>query len=667
MAENFDLIFGSSASQSYSWNDSDYQNGWQTVGDTPPTREQFDALQRRNDTKAKELNSRLSPLEDKATADGRQTATAYAKGVMVTADGLPNGWLLECIVAGITGAGELVIPSPLVIGGTIVDGTVTWKILNLAMGGVPVGYVTPFLQSTAPDGWLSCAGAEVSRAAYPDLWNYVNGSSQLISETDWQSKNTAGDINIGWFSSGDGTTTFRLPRIVGSGELTEVKRFTTAGSGSFVAPVTGIYRITLQGAGGGGAGAGRYNGVPAATYSTSFSGGAGGEGGNFAVFVKLTAGTSYAYIIGAGGTGGAAGYNAASAGRGGDTSITVGADVYTAKGGAGAITSSLGDGGIGGSCYINSTQVAKGANGESGNQDQGTTAPFLNGGATNGGLYGYGGKGGEIFSTTVGAGSAGGDGYIEFAYNPVPQYWYVRAFGSATNQGTIDITALANMLNAKLSISDVPKIAGFSGKQTFTSSGTFTPTVTGNYKITLQGGGGGGSGSGSYDSSTHFSGAGGGQGGHGIVYEKLVAGTTYSFTIGAGGAGGTAGTSSTFGTVGSNGGDTSITINDSVYTATGGTRGNTSSGVWSRGGAGGHFKINDSIAPVPFGIAGGSGTAGSGTRMEGGCGGGGAAYYSNQSYNGGGGAGGQINGSFSAGGNGGDGYITFEWQTASLV
>ena len=37
MAENYDLIFGQSASQQYGWIDSDYQNGWQTVGSTPPT------------------------------------------------------------------------------------------------------------------------------------------------------------------------------------------------------------------------------------------------------------------------------------------------------------------------------------------------------------------------------------------------------------------------------------------------------------------------------------------------------------------------------------------------------------------------------------------------------------------------------------------------------
>ena len=142
MAENYDLIFGQSASSQYAWSDSDYQNGWQTVGSTPPTAEQFDALQRRSDTKAKDLNNRLSPLETKAEADGRQASTAYTAGTMVTVDGLPNGWLLECVVAGNSGAGAITLPPTLIDGRTIVDGDVTWKLRKVATNG-GLGYRQP--------------------------------------------------------------------------------------------------------------------------------------------------------------------------------------------------------------------------------------------------------------------------------------------------------------------------------------------------------------------------------------------------------------------------------------------------------------------------------------------------------------------------------------------
>ena len=142
MAENYDLIFGQSASQQYAWSDSDYQNGWQTVGNTPPTAEQFDALQRKSDTKAKDLNNRLSPLETKAEADGRQAATSYASGAMLTVDGLPNGWLLECITPGISGTDAITLPSNLIDGLTIIDGNVTWALRKVATNG-GIGYRQP--------------------------------------------------------------------------------------------------------------------------------------------------------------------------------------------------------------------------------------------------------------------------------------------------------------------------------------------------------------------------------------------------------------------------------------------------------------------------------------------------------------------------------------------
>jgi hypothetical protein len=343
MAENFDLIFGSSASQSYSWNDSDYQNGWQTVGDTPPTREQFDALQRRNDTKAQELNSRLSPLEEKATADGRQTATAYAKGAMVTADGLPNGWLLECVVPGTTGAGALDIPSPLVIGGTIVDGTVTWKLLNLA---------------------------------------------DKLSISD-------------------------VPKIAGfSGKQT----FTS--SGTFTPTVTGNYKITLQGGGGGGGASG--------VFVNAMSGGGGGQGGHGEFYERLTAGTTYTFTIGAGGAGGASQNSHGS--DGGASSITVGSNEYVANGGQGGFSGNthVARAGQGGTFSINGTITSKASSGGAGTyvNTAGNTAPMSGVGGGDGGaaitaytaVYGGGGAGGDYTNSTHHAGGSGGNGYITFEW-----------------------------------------------------------------------------------------------------------------------------------------------------------------------------------------------------------------------------------------------------------
>lgn len=170
MAENFDLIFGQNASQQYAWNDTDYQNGWETIGNIPPTATQFDALQRRADMKAQELNSRLITVEDSIAGGAgqkREADTAYAVGDMVTYDGLPMDWVLVCIVGGTSGSADITLPSPRVEGARILDGTVTWALRKIATyGGIgyrqsSTSYYTGAIAfSTAlPTGWyLECTG-----------------------------------------------------------------------------------------------------------------------------------------------------------------------------------------------------------------------------------------------------------------------------------------------------------------------------------------------------------------------------------------------------------------------------------------------------------------------------------------------------------------------------
>jgi microcystin-dependent protein len=62
-----------------------------------------------------------------------------------------------------------------------------------AVGAVPVGVVNPFAGSTAPSGWLLCAGQAVSRTEYSSLF-------ATISTT---------------YGTGDGSTTFNVPDMRG--------------------------------------------------------------------------------------------------------------------------------------------------------------------------------------------------------------------------------------------------------------------------------------------------------------------------------------------------------------------------------------------------------------------------------------------------------------------
>lgn len=81
-------------------------------------------------------------------------------------------------------------------------------------GAMPLGAIMPFLMTAPPAGWLALdTGALLSRATYPDLWTWVQANAPLITETVWQTQ-AAAQSSVGAYSSGDGSTTFRLPRIL---------------------------------------------------------------------------------------------------------------------------------------------------------------------------------------------------------------------------------------------------------------------------------------------------------------------------------------------------------------------------------------------------------------------------------------------------------------------
>lgn len=206
------------------------------------------------------------------------------------------------------------------------------------------------------------------------------------------------------------------------------KRDEITTSGTYTAPVTGWYKITLKGGGGGGQG-----GV-VKTSSTKYlcAGGGGGEGGTTIAYQYMTKGTSCSVAVGAGGAGGTA-QSASSpnllgheGSDGGSTTITIGATSYVATGGKGA----AGSGGMGGTGTINGA-AGGGRNVISGDTD---VATFSARGGSGGGVGGAtthtnssttvatqgGGGGGGVARTDTtpyaNTGGAGGDGYVWFEY-----------------------------------------------------------------------------------------------------------------------------------------------------------------------------------------------------------------------------------------------------------
>lgn len=193
------------------------------------------------------------------------------------------------------------------------------------------------------------------------------------------------------------------------------RMFFSQTSGTYTAPRTGVYRITLKGGGGGGAGAQDKN-----------PGNGGGEGGTVVFYALLIRSTSYSYTIGAGGTAGAVATNG---GNGGTSSMVVDDVTYAAYGGTGGRVSQSFGGAIGGSGAPASAYIIQGAPGQSAinNVSAVSSNYFLgaSGGGNGGGVSfatgsqgtrGGGGGGGSYFSATSGVGGAGGDGYILIEY-----------------------------------------------------------------------------------------------------------------------------------------------------------------------------------------------------------------------------------------------------------
>lgn len=218
------------------------------------------------------------------------------------------------------------------------------------------------------------------------------------------------------------------------------------------------------------------------------------------------------------------------------------------------------------------------------------------------------------------------------------------------------------------SIFNTLQMGVFNKKETFTASGSFTAPVTGTYRITLCSGGGGGAGAGqTTDYNFPHTGGGGGSGCRYTWYEKLTAGTSYTFTIGAGGAGGNGGSSNQ----GGNGGYSEITVNGHTYRCSGGYGSDS-----FRGGYAGSLAVDGGSFIRPSGWVAEAGKCGipmvSAGTYTGSTGGFGCAVStigdnSKPDTYGRGGVGGSGykassgTNTYFKGGAGGDGYITFEY------
>ena len=78
--------------------------------------------------------------------------------------------------------------------------------------GLPLGHIYLWPFSTPPDGSIQLNGSTYSRELYSDLWTLIQTKGWYKPESEWQSIASANGGYCPWYSDGDGSTTFRVPK-----------------------------------------------------------------------------------------------------------------------------------------------------------------------------------------------------------------------------------------------------------------------------------------------------------------------------------------------------------------------------------------------------------------------------------------------------------------------
>lgn len=110
--------------------------------------------------------------------------------------------------------------------------------IALPIGTILNGY-------TIFDNCIVAFGGEFNRADYPKLWDYLQANPSLVkTQAEWTAESTANDGICGFYSDGNGTTTFRVPNLDKA-----FLRPDNRGVGSFQKGTLVAWDITADGAG----------------------------------------------------------------------------------------------------------------------------------------------------------------------------------------------------------------------------------------------------------------------------------------------------------------------------------------------------------------------------------------------------------------------------------
>lgn len=82
----------------------------------------------------------------------------------------------------------------------------TWQPVKQGYDGFPIGYRMSWDGDVIPEGWVEEKGQILNRADYPDGWQFAVSYGMVVTDVNWINNHL-----FGKFSSGDGSTTFRMP------------------------------------------------------------------------------------------------------------------------------------------------------------------------------------------------------------------------------------------------------------------------------------------------------------------------------------------------------------------------------------------------------------------------------------------------------------------------
>ena len=103
---------------------------------------------------------------------------------------------------------------------TIQDNDIVWEEqpIQISSDTTPVGTIKQQLWNSAPPGYLKLDKSVIlNRSEYPELWDFVQKYMPLTTEVEWQKMLTQNGTSVGFFSQGDGSTTFRTPIMIDFG------------------------------------------------------------------------------------------------------------------------------------------------------------------------------------------------------------------------------------------------------------------------------------------------------------------------------------------------------------------------------------------------------------------------------------------------------------------